>query len=121
MAGKVSREELAIAALVAQPNIKAASKVCGVAEKTLHAWLNQPGFSAKVREAQLQISRTTMGRLLSTITLAVDTLIEVMSDRKASSTSRVTAAKALLDHSLKVYEIEAVQNRLDALEEQLHG
>lgn len=119
MAGKVSREA-AIAALVAQPTIKGAAAACGIAEKTLHTWLNDADFARKVREAQQEISRATMGRLLSSISLAIDTLAEIAGDQEGAPGPRVTAAKAILDHSLKIYELEAVQERLEALERRLN-
>lgn len=120
MARKVSREA-AVTALIAQPTIKAAAASCGIAEKTLHAWLKEPDFADRVRAAQEAITRQTMGRVLATIGKAIDTLVEVMEDPEGPPATRVTAARALLDHSLKVYELDTVQRRLDDIERGLHG
>lgn len=119
MAGKTSREA-AVNALIAQPTIRGAAAACGIAEKTLHAWLKEEDFAKKVREAQQEISRATMGRLLSSIGLAIDTLAEIAGDQAQAPGPRVTASKAILDHSLKIYELEAVQERLEALERRLN-
>ena len=118
MGEKVSREA-AVTALIAQPTIKGAAGACGVSEKTLHAWLKEPDFAGQVRAAQAEITRATMGRVLSTVGTAIDTLAEVMAYKGAGP--RVAAAKALLEHSLKVYELEAVQQRLDEMERRLHA
>jgi len=118
-ARKVSRDA-AVAALIAQPTIKGAAAACGIAEKTLHTWLNEPDFAKQVREAQQGVSRATMGRLLSSIGLAIDTLAEIAGNAEQSPGPRVTAARAILDHSLKIYELEAVQKRIEALEERLN-
>lgn len=107
-------------ALVAQPTIKGAAAVCGVTEKTLHTWLNEPDFAKRVREAQQEVSRASMGRLLSAVGLAIDTLSEIAGDTDNNAAPRVAAARAILDHSLRVYEIEAVQQRLDDLERRLN-
>ena len=120
MGEKVSRER-AVTALIANPTIKGAAEECGISEKTLHAWLKEPDFASKVRAAQAEITRETMGRVLSTVGTAIDTLVEVMGHRGAGPGPRVTAAKALLEHSLKVYELEAIQQRLDSLEGRLHA
>ena len=120
MGEKVSREA-AVTALITNPTIKGAASECGIAEKTLHAWLKEPDFASKVREAQAEITRATMGRVLSTVGAAIDTLAEVMAYKDSGPGPRVAAAKALLEHSLKVYELEAVQQRLDALERRLHA
>lgn len=120
MGTNVSRER-AVTALIANPTIKGAALECGIAEKTLHAWLKEPDFANKVRAAQAEIMRETMGRVLTTVGTAIDTLVEVMAYKGAGPGPRVTAAKALLEHSLKVYELEAVQQRLDSLERRLHA
>lgn len=120
MGVKVSRET-AVTALIANPTIKRAAEECGISEKTLHAWLKEPDFASKVRTAQAEITRETMGRVLSTIGIAIETLVEIMESKTAGTLPRITAAKALLEHSLKIYELETVQKRIDALERQHNG
>ena len=120
MGTKVSREA-AITALVAQPTIKGAAASCGISEKTLHAWLKEPDFSKRLRDAQQEVTRGTIGRILSTVGFAIDTLAEIAADSETAPGPRVTAAKALLEHSLKVYELEAVLQRIEALERRQNG
>jgi len=115
----VSRER-AVIALIANPTIKGAAEECGIAEKTLHAWMKDYEFASKVRKAQAEIMQATIGRVLSTVSQAIETLVEVMTDREGSPGPRVTAAKALLEHSFKVYELESIQQRIDALEGRLN-
>jgi hypothetical protein len=119
MGEKVSRES-AINALIVNPTIKGAAESCGIAEKTLHSWLNEPEFSKKLRKAQEEITRGTIGRVLSTVGNAIDNLIEIMNDKQISPGPRVTAARTLLDNSFKVYELESIQRRLDDLEGRLN-
>ena len=120
MSAKVSRDT-AIAAIVAHPTIKAAAAACGITEKTMHAWLNEPGFARKVRDAQEEIARGSMSRVMNTIGCALEVLVEVATGEDINPGTRVSAAKALLDQALRVYELETVQRRLDALERRLHG
>lgn len=120
MSAKVSHDD-AIAAIIANPTIKAAAAACGVTEKTMHVWLKEPEFSKKVREAQDEIARESIARVLNTIGCALDALVEIATDTEGNPGTRVSAAKALLDQSLRVYELETVQRRLDALERRLHG
>ena len=44
---------------------------------------------------------------------------EVMADVEATPASRVTAARAVLDLALKATELEAIEERLTALERQV--
>lgn len=121
MSGKVNHRDDAIAAIVANPTIKAAAAACGVTEKTMHAWLNEPEFAKNVRKAQEEITRESIGRVMNTIGTALDVLVEVATNKEGNPGTRVSAAKALLDQSLRVYELETVQRRLDALERRLHA
>jgi len=50
---------------------------------------------------------------------AVETLRSVMADADAPASSRVAAARAMLDLGLKSVEIEDLVERVDALEKQI--
>ncbi len=60
-----------------------------------------------------------IGRLQQATNEAVDTLRKVMADVKAPATSRVSAAKAVLDTSLKTMELQELETRMLALERRL--
>ncbi len=121
MSGKVNHRDDAIAAIVANPTIKAAAAACGVTEKTMHAWLNEPDFAKKVRQAQEEIAREGIRRVMNTIGTALDVLEEVATNKEGNPGTRVSAAKALLDQYMRAYEMDIVQRRLDALERRLHA
>lgn len=114
------KREKALNALITNPTIKGAAAECGIAEKTLFNWLNEPEFAQKVKAAQEAITRETISRVLYSVGLAIETLEEVMQDHEANASPRVSAAKAILDHSLRVYELQTVQQRLDELERRLN-
>ena len=116
---KVSRES-AIAALVTSPSIKDAASACGIAEKTMHSWLNEPDFALKLREAQEEVTRQAISRVLLSIGRSIDTLEEVMQDITNNASPRVAAARTLLEYGFKVYELQTIQQRLDALERRMN-
>ena len=120
MGRKVSRE-YAIAALVATPNIKDAALQCGVSEKTMHKWLNDSEFAAALQRAQADVTREAMKRVLKAVGQAVAVLEEIMKDVSHPPAPRVSAAKAILENALKVYDLEDVQKRLDALESRMEN
>ena len=119
MGKKVSRES-AIAALVASPSIKEAASVCGIAEKTMHSWLNEPEFALKLRETQEEVTSRAISRVLLSIGRSIDVLEEVMQDKETNASPRVAAARTLLDYGFKVYELQTIQQRLDALERRMN-
>lgn len=119
MGEKVSREA-AVAALITQPSIKRAAEECGIAEKTLHAWLNEEDFASRVKAAQEEVTKLAIGRTLLSIGRSIETLEDIMADSTINASPRVAAARTLLDYAFKVYELQTVQQRLDALERRLN-
>lgn len=119
MGRKVSREA-AVTALITNPTIKGAASECGIAEKTLHAWLKEEDFAARVREAQQELTRQATGRIMLSIGRSVEVLEDIMQDAEANASPRVAAARTLLDYAFKVYELQTVQQRLDELERRMN-
>lgn len=113
-------QERAIAALITNSTIKAAATECGIAEKTLHAWLKDEDFAKELKEAQEGITRQAIGRMLLSISRSIETLEGIMEDETNNASPRVMAARTLLDYAFKVYEIQTVQQRLEALEKRLN-
>ena len=115
MGRKVSREG-AIAALVAHPNIKEAAATCGISEKTLHAWLKEPEFSIQLAEAQRDVTRRVTRSVILRAERAVSVLDEIMSDVETAAPARVSAARTVLEFTMKAIEIEEILERITALE-----
>ena len=46
------KQEIALTALMNDPNIKRAAEAAGVGERTLHRWLDEPAFIAAFRRAR---------------------------------------------------------------------
>jgi len=118
MGKKVSRRAL-ITALISCPSIKEAAIQCGIAEKTAHAWLRDPDFQSELRKVQDALTREAMSRVIGSVGKAVDVLESIMQDEGTAPAPRVSAAKTILEQALKVYDLENVQRRLDALEKEV--
>ena len=115
MGKKVSREA-AIAALVAHPNVKEAAITCGVSEVTLHRWLNDPDFAVQLAEAQRGVTKRVMRSVISRAERAVSVLDEIMSDIESAAPARVSAARTVLEFTMRAIELEDVLGRIEALE-----
>ncbi len=115
MGKKVSREA-AIAALVGRPNIKAAAAEVGIAEKTLHKWMKEPEFAIQLAEAQRAVTKRVMRSVISRAESAVDVLDEIMTDVLTAPPARVSAARTILEFTMRAVELEDVLARIEALE-----
>lgn len=115
---KLSRNrEKAIKALLEHDTISAAAKAAGVSEATLWRWLKQTDFSRAYKEAKKQILDHALGRLQNATNGAIKALISIVADEKAPASARVSGARAILETSIKVADIESLESRVEALEQ----
>ena len=114
---KLSRKrEQAISALLVAPTVGDAAEVVGVGARTLHRWLKDPSFRADYLAARRAVVSHTTSALQQASSLAVHTLVDVMGDENAPSSSRVAAARAVVDLSYRGVELEDLSFRVDCLE-----
>ena len=107
---------MAIVALIAQPTITSAASVAGVADVTLWRWLQRPDFVRAYRDARRQVVEQALGEVQAATSDAVRTLREVMTDAAAPPSSRVAAARAVLDTALRAVELMDLETRVADLE-----
>ena len=115
--GKLSRKhEQAIAALLNERTIVKAAERVGVGEVTLWRWLQQNDFKAEYRKARREVVGVAVGRLQQASCEAVQTLCDVMADSNAPASSRVSAARNVLELAMKAVELEDLEERISVLE-----
>ena len=111
------KKEQAIAALLTQRNVEEAARVAGVGRQTLYRWMRNPEFRSAYLEARWAVFSQSSARLQQASGAAVSTLVKIMVDPEAPTSSRVRAADRVLDHARSAIEIEDIQVRLAALEQ----
>jgi uncharacterized protein YggE len=112
----------AIAALLTMPTITEAAKRAGVGERTVYRWLqDDPAFQQAYREARRAAVQQAIAHIQRVTSTAVKTLEAVMRDLDAPSSSRVSAARVVLEMALKGVELEDLEARIDALERTVQG
>lgn len=115
------KQEVFIANLLIEPNIRAAAKKTGIGEATGWRWLQDPIFQEQYREARRQAVSQAISQLQQASTEAVNTLRKIMNDEEAPAASRVTAARTVLDMSLKAVELEDLAQRIEQLEQSVRS
>lgn len=111
-----SKHESAVAALLSERTIEAAAHRVGISESTLIRWLKTESFSEAYRAARREVVTQAIAQIQRATGQAVETLLEVAGDTTAPASSRVSAARAILDTSLRAVEIEDLGARVEALE-----
>jgi DNA-binding MurR/RpiR family transcriptional regulator len=110
------QQEAAIIGLLTKPSIDAAAKHAGISGPTLWRWLQEPGFQAEYRKARRHALGQATAQLQQASSAAVGALKEIIEDKEAPSSARVTAARTVLEVAVKAIEVEDLEVRVQALE-----
>ncbi len=95
---------------------KAIAEALGIADRTVRGHLNNPEVAAELRRLQDERLRLLTRRALGGADVALGVLRALAEDTEQPSGARVTAAKALLDATLRLVEATDVAERLDHVE-----
>jgi len=113
------RRESAIAILLTTSTLVDASKQIGVSYSTLWRWLQEPGFQKALKEAKKQAVSHATSTLSKICHESVLTLQEIMNDKNAPASARVSAAKCVLDSGLRGIELDDLESRLAVIEQEI--
>jgi hypothetical protein len=119
MAKVEHKTDQAVAALISCGSIAEAAQVAGIGERTLYSWLADKDFQEQYRTARREVVGQALAQLQRVSSLAVNTLSDIMADREAPASSRVSASKAVLELAIRAVELEDVMSRLENLEEEV--
>ncbi|MDQ5827308.1 MAG: LacI family DNA-binding transcriptional regulator [Chloroflexota bacterium] len=114
-----ARQEAVLVALLAQPTLKEAAEAAGVSETTAWRYLQDEKFRERYRAAQRQCVEHIIVRVRQDAGAAVSALREIVDDRTAPASSRVQAARAILETVFKAVEVSEMEGRMEALEANL--
>ena len=109
-------KQKAIVALIESGTIRDAAVKAGLSEPTLFRYLQDGDFQAAYREARRETVRKAIGTLQRAADEAVKTLRDVMKDKEAPASARVSAARTVIETSLKAVELEDLAARVEKLE-----
>lgn len=108
------KQEDAIAALLSCRTMQDAAKQIGIDIRTLSKWLRQPAFERMYRAARRQVVESSIGRLQQATSEAVESLRRNLICGTPSA--EVSAAKAILEQSIKAVELMDLVERVEMLE-----
>lgn len=115
------KQSTAIGALLTTSSNEQAARKAGVGLRTLNRWLTLPEFRRALRLAQDAALERTFSSLATVGAAAVQVLLEVAGDQNAPAAARVSAARAILENLLRYAELNALAERVAALEEVTYG
>lgn len=98
--------------------MRRAAKIANCSEATIRARLNEPEFRQQYDTAKSAILMEACDALTARLTLATDTLCDVVENAENPATVRVSACDALLRHGLRYVEVANIVQRIEQLEAQ---
>lgn len=109
------KQRKAINAILAAPSITAASRISGIAERTMRTWLTIPIFREALSDAQREVFQDAARMLTGLQESAIDTLNkeQVTGD---TSQARIRAANLILEYGFKFTELTELDRRITELE-----
>ena len=113
------KQERAIAALLTTDSVTQAASVAGVGERTLYRWLQDPAFLEQYRKARKAALDQAISTLQERSNKAARALIDIVEDREMPPSTRVMAAREILQTSIKGVERDDFESRLEQLEKMI--
>jgi hypothetical protein len=111
------KQEAALLALLSHKTLKEAALSAGISMPTLWRYLRDPVFSLRYREARRELVECAMVRLQNDAEHAAKVLRDVADDKEAPAGARVTAARTIIELSVKSVELGDLQQRITSLED----
>ncbi len=116
---KSRQQELFLAALLTQPTIGKAAAAAGISEATAGRWMKEEPFQVRYADARRLALGEVMAFLQQTMLAAVAVLRTVMLADTTKPTTKVMAARSILELGLKSVEIEQVEHQMQQLLQQM--
>ena len=115
-----ARQKKALAALISSPTIKAAAKTSGIGYTTIRRWLKEDeAFVQAYRDAAAEVMDDAVFLARNSITPALLTLRQIISDKGQNGAVRSQASRTLLEYGARLTERADVLERLDKLEKSM--
>ena len=110
------KKEKAIAALLTTDTVEQAASVAGIAESTLYRWLKDPTFLEQYRKARKAAVDQAISTLQERSNAAAKAHVDIAEDQEMPPSTRVAAAREILQASIKGIERDDFEARVEALE-----
>lgn len=112
------RQRLAITEILGSPSLEEARRRVKAAKGTFYGWLKDATFQTELKCQREAVVGQAFNRLKSGLVQAVDKLLELLAVEDKPGI-QLRAAQTLLDQGIKVVELQELESRLGALEEEI--
>lgn len=107
------KQERALQALLTYPVKKDAAQAAGISDRTLRKYLENPEFIERYVSACRLLLDGATRELQKALNPAVQALRSIVEDEDQNPSTRVSAARAILEYTLRLTEINDILAMLD--------
>ena len=111
------KQNKVLAALLTAPSKAAAAQAAGISPRTLRDYLADPEFQAAYKRAFAGLVEDATRQAQQAIAPALSTLREIVEDTDENAQARISAARSILEYSMKLTEQTDILARLESLED----
>lgn len=111
------RREKALQALLVCRTQAEAAEMAGIGVSTLRGYMQENEFQARYKEAFGGLVQAATRQAQQTLSPALSVLREIMEDRNEQASARISAARSVLEYSLKLCEQTDILEQLRELEQ----
>ena len=115
--GLSAAQEQAIVALLNETTVRKAAEVCGIGERSMHRYLEDPVFAKAYRRARADAFKHAISHAQKYAPVCLNVLVQIAADAKAPHSSRVAAAANVLKFGRESLELDDLAARVEALEQ----
>lgn len=115
------KQQKALLALLTTPTREQAAAAAGITSKTLRGYLADPEFQAEYKKAFAALVEDATRQAQLAVAPALSTLREIVEDTGENAQARISAARSVLEYSIKLTETTDILSRLDELEKLAEG
>ena len=109
-------QDKVISALLSSNTRKEAATKAGVSERTISRYFAQADFVARYNEEKRRILDAANTQIQSALAPAIKTLRDIVENKKAPMTTKVMAARAILEYTIRLAEYSELEARIRILE-----
>ena len=109
-------KEKLLAALLTSRTKKEAAAAAGISDRTMRSYFEDKEFCQRYREAFAGVVQDATRRAQQLLEPALSTLQTVIEDEEIPAQARITAARSIIDYSMRLTEQNDIMRQLDELE-----
>ena len=111
-----SDKEKALSALLTSDTKAEAAEKAGISDRTLRTYLADPVYKAEYQRRKRKLLTHATQQMQKSMKIAVSTLRDIIENKESKDSDRITAARLILEYSLRYTEITDIMGRIEDLE-----